>query len=162
MKKKKKVMFIASTGGHLDELLQLSPCFDKYDYTLVTEKTKSNLVLRKKHPNKVHFIIAGTYTTKKAKLVYPFKLFLNCWISLFLILKIRPDVVVTTGCHNVGPMCCLAKIFRKKLIFIETFANNSSPTKAGKIIYKFADHFIVQWESMLDYYPNAIYGGWIY
>ena len=54
------------------------------------------------------------------------------------------------------------KGLEKKLIFIETFANNSSPTKAGKIIYKFADHFIVQWESMLDYYPNAIYGGWIY
>ena len=38
----KKVLFIASTGGHLNELLQLSPIFKNYDYTLVTEKTKSN------------------------------------------------------------------------------------------------------------------------
>lgn len=158
----KKVMFIASTGGHLAELLQLAPCFKNYNYSIVTEKTKSNLGLKKKYPKRVHFIISGTYTTLKAKLIYPFKLFLNCWISLFLMLKIRPDVVVTTGSHNVGPMCCLAKIFRKKVIFIETFANSNSPTKAGKIIYKFADHFIVQWESMLEYYPDAIYGGWIY
>ena len=28
----KKVMFIASTGGHLDELLQLAPCFNNYNY----------------------------------------------------------------------------------------------------------------------------------
>ena len=50
----------------------------------------------------------------------------------------------------------------QKVIFIETFANSNSPTKAGKIIYKFADYFIVQWESMLKFYPKAIYGGWIY
>ena len=158
----KKVMFIASTGGHLSELMQLAPLFSKYDYTIVTEKTKSNLNLAKKYPNRVHFIISGTYTNFKAKLFYPFKLFLNCFISLYLILKIRPDVVVTTGSHNVGPMCCLAKLFRKKVIFIETIANSTTPTRAGRLIYKFADYFIVQWESMLDVYPNAIYGGWIY
>ena len=161
-KKQKKVMFIASTGGHLSELLQLSPCFDKYDFSLVTEKTKSNMGLRDKYPGRVHYIISGTYTTLRAKLVYPIKLFLNCWISLFLMIKLRPVFVVTTGSHNTGPMCCLAKIFGKKVIFIETFANSTSPTKAGHIIYKFADYFIVQWESMLEYYPDAIYGGWIW
>ena len=158
----KKVMFIASTGCHLSELLQLSPLFSKYDYTIVTEKTKSNLNLRNKYPNRVHFIISGTYTNLKAKLLYPFTLLLNCFISLNLMLKIRPDVVVTTGSHNAGPMCCLAKIFHKKVIFIETIANSTTPTRAGRLIYKFADYFIVQWESMLEVYPKAIYGGWIY
>lgn len=158
----KKVMFIASTGGHLSELLQLSPLFSKYDYTIVTEKTKSNLNLRNKYPNRVHFIISGTYTNLKTKILYPFKLLFNCFISLYLMLKIRPDVVVTTGSHNAGPMCCLAKIFHKKVIFIETIANTTTPTRAGHLIYKFADYFIVQWESMLKVYPKAIYGGWIY
>lgn len=160
--KKKKVMFIASTGGHLNELLQLSPCFKNYDYTLITERTKSNMGLRKKHQGRVHYIIPGTYTTFKAKLLYPFILLLNCFISLFYMIRFMPSVVVTTGAHNAGPMCCLAKLFRKKVIFIETFANSSSPTKAGKLIYKFADHFIVQWEDMKKYYPDAIYGGWIF
>ena len=45
---KKKVMFISSTGGHLTELLQLKKMFSKYDYCLITEKTKSNLYLKKK------------------------------------------------------------------------------------------------------------------
>lgn len=158
----KKVMFIASTGGHLNELLQLSSCFKDYDYTLITEKTKSNLGLRNKYPKRVHYIISGTYTTFWAKIIYPFKLFANCWISLFWMLRLMPDVVVTTGSHNVGPMCCLAKLFGKKVIFIETFANSTSPTRAGRLIYKFADVFIVQWESMLKFYPKAIYGGWIF
>lgn len=30
--KKKKVLFISSTGGHLEELTQLKSMFDKYDY----------------------------------------------------------------------------------------------------------------------------------
>lgn len=158
----KKVMFIASTGGHLDELLQLSPCFSKYDYTIVTEKTKSNIGLLEKYPKRVHFLIAGSYNTFLSKITYLFKLIANSFISLYLILKIKPEVVITTGAHNVGPMCCLAKIFKKKVIFIETFANKNSPTKTGKIIYKFADVFIVQWESMLEFYPKAIFGGWIY
>lgn len=158
----KKVLFISSTGGHLSELLQLSPMFKKYDSYIMTEKTKSNLSLKAKYPGHVHFMIYGTYGSLKQKLIYPFRLIGNCFISLFWFLRIWPDAIVTTGAHNAGPMCCIAKLFRKKVIFIETFANSKSKTATGKIVYKFADLFIVQWESMLELYPNAVYGGWIY
>ena len=53
-------------------------------------------------------------------------------------------------------------MFKKKVIYIETFANSKTPTQAGKMIYPIADLFIVQWESMLEIYPNAVYGGWIF
>ena len=82
--------------------------------------------------------------------------------SLILFLKIKPDVVVTTGTHTAVPMCYIAHMFKKKVIFIETFANSESPTRSGKMVYPIADVFIVQWESMLKFYPNAIFGGWIY
>ncbi len=45
--KKKKVLFISLTGGHLEELTQLKELFDKYDYYIVTERTKSNMSLKK-------------------------------------------------------------------------------------------------------------------
>ena len=45
----KKVLFVSSTGGHLNELLQLKSMFKKYDYHLVTEKTDSNLYLKDKY-----------------------------------------------------------------------------------------------------------------
>ena len=51
----KKVMFISSTGGHLTELMQLSKMFDKYNYHIVTEKTKSNLGLKNKYKGKDDF-----------------------------------------------------------------------------------------------------------
>ena len=158
----KKVMFISSTGGHLEELLQLKKMFDKYDYYIVTEKTKSNLSLKEKYPKKVSFLMYGTYTTFIKKITYIFKLILNCIKSLFLYIKIRPKYIITTGTHNAGPMCILGKIFGSKIIFIETFANRNSKTATGKLVYKFADLFIVQWEEMLKLYPKAKLGGSIY
>lgn len=156
---KKKVMFISSTGGHLEELLQLQSMFKNYDYCLITEKTNSNLYLKDKYKNKVSFLLYGT---KFHKLIYPFKLLFNCFISLYLYLKYTPDYIITTGTHTAGPMCCLGKIFGSRIIYIETFANIVSKTSTGKIIYLFADKFIVQWESMKKLYPEAEVGGWIF
>ena len=50
----------------------------------------------------------------------------------------------------------------KKLIYIESFAKVTSPTETGKLLYKFADQFYVQWKPMLKCYPKAIYLGGIY
>ena len=87
---------------------------------------------------------------------------LNTLISFFLFLKIRPQYIVSTGAHTSGPMCLIGHLLGSKIIFIETFANSESKSKTGSIVYKFADLFIVQWESMLELYPKATYGGWIF
>ena len=158
----KKVLFIASTGGHLTELLILKDMFNKYDYHIVTEKTKDNLILKNKYNKHISFLIPGTYTNKSAKIIYPFKLLLNTIKSLIIYIKINPKYIISTGAHTAGPMCLIGHLLGSKIIFIETFANTNTKSKTGNIVYKFADLFIVQWESMLDLYPNAIYGGWIF
>lgn len=158
----KKVMFISSTGGHLDELLQLKSMFDNYDYYIITEKTKSNLSLEDKYKGRVSYLVYGSYTTFFHKITYPFKLLFNTIKSFFLYLKIRPEYIISTGAHTAGPMCLIGHLLGSKIIFIETFANSNSKSKTGSLVYKFADLFIVQWESMLELYPNAVYGGWIF
>ena len=155
----KKVMFISSCGGHLTELLQLKSMFNDYDYSIITEKTKNTIDLKDKYKGKVHYMIYGT---KDHFLVYPFKLIINCFISLLYFIKLRPEYIITTGAHTAGPMCIIGKLFRKKIIFIETFAKINKKTITGKLIYPIADLFIVQWESMLKLYPNAVYGGWLF
>ena len=157
--KKKKVLFIASTGGHLNELMQLSPMFENYNYHIITENTKSNILLKNKYPGKINFLV---FVTKDKKLIYPFKFIYNCFKSLFLYIKIRPKYIVTTGTHTAVPICYIGKLFGTKIIYIETFANSTTKTLAGRIIYPIANLFIVQWESMLSLYPKAVYGGWIY
>ena len=154
----KKVLFISSTGGHLSELLQLKPLFKKYDSYLITEKTKSTIDLKNKYDNVCYLV----YGTRHYKFSYFFKFLYNCFKSLFLYIKIRPSVIITTGTHTAVPMCYIGKIFGSKIIFIETFANSKTKTLSGKLVYPIANTFIVQWKSMLELYPKAIYGGWIY
>ena len=155
----KKVLFISSTGGHLSEMLQLKDMFNRYDYKIITEKTKSNLKLKKYYGNRISYLVYGT---KDHKLSYPFKLLYNCFKSLYFYLKIHPDYVITTGAHTAGPMCLIAKLFGSRVIYIETFANINTKTITGKLLYPVSDKFIVQWDSMKKLYPNSIVGGWIY
>lgn len=156
---KRNVLFISSTGGHLDELMQLKPLFDKYNYHIITEKTKSNIKLKEKYKDKINYLVYGT---KLHKFTYIFKLLYNCFKSLYFYIKFHPDYIITTGTHTAGPMCCIGKIFGSKIVYIETFANSETKSVTGKMVYKFADLFIVQWEDMLKLYPKAKYGGWIY
>ena len=142
--KKKRVLFISSTGGHLSEMMKLSSCFDKYEYYIVTEKTKSNLSLRDKYGKRVSFLVYGTKD------------------HLFSYFKIHPDYIITTGTHTAGPICYFGKIFGSRVIYIETFANITTKTITGKLIYPIADLFVVQWKSMLELYPKAKFGGWIF
>lgn len=155
----RSVLFISSTGGHLEELLQLSPMFQNYDYHLVTEKTKSNLYLKEKYKDKVSYLVYGT---KFHFITYPFKLIVNCFISLYYYLKYHPDYIITTGTHTAGPMCCIGKLLGSKIIYIETFANMITKTSTGKLLYPISDLFVVQWKSMKKLYPDSVYGGWIF
>ena len=155
----KKLLFISSTGGHLSEMLQLRSLFKKYDYHIVTEKTKSNLALKDEYKDKIDFLVFGT---KDHMLTYPFKLLYNCFKSIYLYIKIHPDYIITTGAHTAGPMCYLGKILGSRIIYIESFANVNTKTVTGKLVYPIADRFYVQWEEMKKLYPNAVYGGWIF
>ena len=59
-------------------------------------------------------------------------------------------------------MLFIAKIFKKKSIYIETMANRKTKTLTGKIVEKWVTHFVVQWEDMKELYIDSIYGGLIY
>ena len=154
-----KVMFISSTGGHLNELMQLKKLFKKYDYYIVTEKTKSNMYLKEEYPGRVSYLVYGT---KDHMLTYPFKLLFNIFLCFLIYFKFRPEYIVTTGAHVGGVMALIGKIFGSKIIYIETFANIRTKTITGKLVYHFADLFLVQWRGMLELYPKALYGGWIF
>lgn len=151
----KKICFIASSGGHFEQIMMLSPLMDKYDAFIVTEQTN---YLIKVGYKKIYFL---KQINRQEKL-FVFKIIFNSIESLKIFIKEKPDVVISTGALATIPMCLTAKLFRKKLIFIESFAKINSPTITGKLLYKFADQFYVQWGEMLKIYPKAIFKGGIY
>ena len=58
--KKKKVLFISSTGGHFSELMQLKPLFEKYDYHIITEKDKFTYSFKKTYGKKISYMVYAT------------------------------------------------------------------------------------------------------
>lgn len=151
----KKICFIASTGGHFEQLMMLKPLMDKYDSFIVTEKTSYSTI---KDNRKIYYL----QQVNRHEKACIFKMIKNTSTTLKIFFKEKPDFIISTGALATLPMCIIAKIFRKKVVFIESFAKVTSPTLTGKLVYKFADQFYVQWEEMLKIYPNAIYKGGIY
>ncbi len=155
MAKPKKICFAASSGGHFEQILMLKPLMEKYDSFLITEKTTYKAEVENM---KVYYL----HQVNRKEWKFPLEMIGNSFKSLSIFMRERPDVVITTGVLAIVPMCLLAKVFHKKLIYIESFAKVTSPTETGKLMYKFADQFYVQWPQMKDIYPNAIYLGGIY
>jgi len=155
--KTKKIIFISSAGGHLYQLLQLEPLFHKFEYLLITEKKSTTVELKESY--NVQYLLEGT---RKNMVFYLFRFGINVIRSLFILLKFRPGYIITTGVHTAVPMCYLAKLFGKKIIYFETFARVNDKTLSGRLVYPIADLFFVQWESMLEIYPKAIYKGGLY
>lgn len=155
--KKKRVMFISSVGGHLTQMLQLKDIFDDYNYVLVTEKTDVTKDMKNKY--NTEFLVYGS---RQYIFQYIFKFTFNILKSIYLFAKYRPKVVVTTGVHTAVPMCYIARLFGRKVIFIESFAKRTSPTLSGRMVYPIATTFVVQWESLKKFYPKAEVWGWIY
>lgn len=150
----KKVMFVSSSGGHLTELLKLQSLFANYDYMLVTEETKTTNKLSGKYNVKYM-----KYGSRQYFFSYIFIFIFNVLRSIELILTFNPRIVVTTGAHTGGIVCFIAKLFGKKVIYIETMAKVNTLSMTGKAMYLFADKFYVQWEELAEKYKKAEYLG---
>lgn len=151
----KKACFISSSGGHFEQLMMLKPLMNKYNGFIVTEKTSYNI---SNNEMNVYYL----KQVNRREFTFLYNILINTVISFKIFFKEKPDVVISTGVLATIPMCLIAKAFGKKLIYIESFAKVNSPTLTGNLLYRFADQFYVQWEEMLDIYPDAIYKGGIY
>jgi len=151
-----KTCFISSTGGHLTQLRTIYDTFPQEESALITEKNETTISLGK-HKN-VSFLVQQD----RKNILFLFIFIINIILSLVYVLKYRPQYIITTGAGSVIPFCIFGKIFGSNLIFIESFAKVNTPTLTGRLLYKFADKFYVQWEELLSIYKNAEFKGRLY
>lgn len=147
----KKICLASASGGHFEQLSRLKPLLEKYEGFVVTEKTE--------------FSTSGDYFVTATGLGAP--RWIRDSIKLFfevnrICRKEKPDIVISTGTYIALPFMLYCKLCKKKFIYIETFARVTDTTKAGKLMYKYADLFIYQWPELEKFYPKGIYGGSIY
>ncbi len=150
----KKVIFAASSGGHLTEILKLEELFKEYDYLLVTENTDITKPLEKKY--NMDFL---RYGPNPNKLKYVWTIIVNLLITIKIVLRFKPDTIVSTGAQIGGFFCYVGKFFGAKVIYIDTMAKVKELSGTGHNVYKIADKFYVQWKNLEEKYEKAEYIG---
>ncbi|MEM5814743.1 MAG: PssD/Cps14F family polysaccharide biosynthesis glycosyltransferase [Candidatus Aenigmatarchaeota archaeon] len=150
-----KICVAASVGGHMLELTKLLPIISRYDYFFITFKSEhiaSTLEGRR-------YLVTNP-DLRNPKLG-PVAVLRSVMETIPILLKERPDVVITSGATVGATVACLAKLLlRSKIIFIETMSRITSRSLTGRLLYPIADLFFVQWKPLLKLYgKKAVYGG---
>jgi UDP-N-acetylglucosamine:LPS N-acetylglucosamine transferase len=140
-------------------MLSLIAAFKGHDIFFVTTKAPTTEGLDQKY--KVYYV-RRQYNTNQRWNIYLRELFLMfrlLEVSLIILIKERPKVIVSTSGGSTIPLCYFGKLFGVKIIYIESMARINQPSGTGKLIHPIADLFLVQWESMLKFYRKAKYWG---
>lgn len=150
-----KVLLVSSAGGHYSELkkLKLAP---KYEQYVVCEKLPKSIELDSEIDSYL------LYGTRSNLFTYFFIFTFNTVKALYLLIKIRPNLLISTGAHTCVPFFFFAKIFKIKSIYIESYAKVTSPSLTYKLIRRLCTKVIVQHQTMTKIYQNSEYFGGVY
>lgn len=148
-----KVCLVGSSGGHLAHLYMLKPFwYNKERFWVTFDKEDARSLLK---DEKMYSCYYPTNRSLKA-------LIKNTIIALKVLIKEKPDLIISSGAAVAVPFFYLGKLFGAKLIYIEVFDRIDKPTMTGKIVYPIADKFIVQWEEQKQIYKKAVNLGSIF
>lgn len=142
-----KVCLVGSSGGHLAHLYMLRPFWQNKDRFWVTFNKEDARSLLKQE--KMYSCYYPTNRSLKA-------LFINTVLAFRILIRERPDVIISSGAAVSVPFFYVGKILGIRLIYIEVFDRIDKPTLSGKLVYPITDAFIVEWEDMKNVYPKAI------
>lgn len=150
-----KACFVASSGGHWEELMCIKSIAEEHDTFYVTEEGGQ---ARDSSLENIHLL--PQINRRQKDFLWRFlKLMISAGRIIF---REKPDVVVTTGALISFPFCLYAKVIGAKVVYIETFARVNDRSLTGRLVYPLADLFLVQWESLLEFYPKAKYVGGVF
>lgn len=139
MQDNRRIMAIASGGGHWVQLMRLKPAFDDLNIFYVSMDPTSATDV----PGKRYYTIRDA--SRKEKLA-----FIAVTLKLFwILLRERPKVIVTTGSGPALVALTLGrKIFGAKTIWIDSIANADELSLSGKQAGRIADIWLTQWEHL--------------
>ena len=151
--KSMKVCLVGSSGGHLTHLYMLEPFWkDKDRFWVTFDKEDARSLLKNENMYKCYYP-----TNRNVK-----NLIRNTFLAIKIIMREKPDLIISSGAAVAVPFFYLGKLFGAKTIYIEVFDRIDAPTLTGKLVYPVTDKFIVQWEEMKKVYPKAINLGSIF
>jgi UDP-N-acetylglucosamine:LPS N-acetylglucosamine transferase len=140
------VLLVASSGGHLAQLLALRPWWERRARTWVTFDTPdASSQLDGEQVISAHFP-----TTRNAM-----NLIRNSMLAMRVVPRVNPDMVVSTGAGVAVPFFLVARALGIPTVYIEVFDRLETRTVTGRLCRPVSSLFLVQWEKQREMYPGS-------
>ncbi|HET6249636.1 MAG TPA: hypothetical protein VFE47_18250 [Tepidisphaeraceae bacterium] len=132
---RKRVLAVASGGGHWVQLLRATPAFAEHDLAYVTTLASYRAQVG----------AARFYAIKDASRWNKLGLMLMALKVLVIVLRERPDIVISTGAAVGYFALRIGKLLGAKTVWVDSIANVEKVSLSGQSIGKHADLWLTQW-----------------
>lgn len=141
---------VASSGGHLSQLLKIEDSWNAHDTVYIT--TTDVMLNKLQQRGKV-------YVVGECNRQHPIRVIMVFMRSIIAVLKERPDVVISTGAAVGCITCFLGKLSGAKVVWIDSITNVERISLSGRMIRHISNVFLVQWPELAKQYRNVEYVG---
>lgn len=144
-----KVCLVGSSGGHLTHLYMLKDFWkDKDRFWVTFDKEDARSILENEK------VIPCYYPTNRNIK----NLIKNTFLAIKVLLKEKPDLIISSGAAVAVPFFYIGKILGAKLVYIEVFDRIDKPTVTGKLVYPIDEDNILAYTRMRYEDPRGDYG----
>ena len=131
-------MAVASGGGHWTQLLRLRPAFADCRVVYVSTIAAHAATVA----DAKFFTVADANRWERWKSA-------RCAARiLWLLIRIRPDAIVSTGALPGYFAVVFGKLLRRRTVWIDSIANADELSMSGRKVGRFADVWLTQWEHL--------------
>jgi UDP-N-acetylglucosamine:LPS N-acetylglucosamine transferase len=138
MQQTKRILAIASGGGHFVQLLRLRPAWEGHDVTYATVHAASA----------ADVVPASLLTFRDVSRADWWRLPLTLWDIALILFKVRPQVIVTTGALPPLVALALVKPFGVRTLWIDSIANSEELSGSGQQASRIATVALTQWPQL--------------
>jgi UDP-N-acetylglucosamine:LPS N-acetylglucosamine transferase len=132
---RRRVLAVASSGGHWIQLARLRPAFEGHDVAYLTTDPAHRASVA---PCRFYSVVDANRSEKLKLLRAVLKI---AWV----LLRERPDVVVSTGAAPGYLALRLGKLIRARTLWIDSIANVEELSLSGQMASTTADLCLTQW-----------------
>ena len=136
----KRILAIASGGGHWQQLMLMRPAFTELDVTYAT-----TLPGLPEEFGASPFIIVPD-CNRNAK----WAVMRSAAAIAGALIRIRPHVVVSTGALPGVIAIALGRIFGARTIWVDSVANAEEMSASGQLARRFCDVWLTQWAHVAE------------
>lgn len=145
-----RICLAASAGGHMSQLLKLSESWNGHrTFWVIT----TQVVVEQLQKN------GNVYVVGESNHQHPLKVLIVLMRCIKIVLREKPDVVISTGAAAGCIVCFLGKLFGARVVWIDSITNVKRLSLSGRIVRPFADLFLTQWPEIARQYKNVEYIG---